>query len=219
MKKMLLGAALLATTATSVSAAGWNGFYVRTDISVMGSGHSHKKKDDAPALNLRKEGKTDRLIHFAVAGGWGKVFSGSIYAGLDATLLGLSGVMEGLDTNNFSFIYDPKLTARVGFARCNMLVYAGGGAGAMYAFSDKDKLKGFHGDFPKNASGDPELIWTWHIRVGVDFKVKGNWTAGAFYEYQRSISHKNEGDKVYPTAREDLSLINDRVAFVFGYQM
>ncbi len=216
MKKGLLLSGVLLSSVCDLSAAGWNGFYVRTDLAVMGGGNSHKK-NDAPALAGKKEGSTERLMHLSVAGGWGRVFSGGVYAGADATMLGLSGVMHGMESNEFSFLYDPKITARVGFARCNMLVYAGGGVGALYALSEKEKLRGYHAHFPKNSDDKAELQWTWHARIGADFKLKGNWTAGVFYEYQRSIAHKNEGDKTLN--RTDMSLVNDRVAFVFGYQM
>lgn len=211
-------AKLLITIATilgvsEVSAAGWNGFYVRTDLALIGAGNSHKKND---ALVGATEGASERLMHLGVAGGWGRVFGGNFYGGVDATLLGMSGVMSSKENNNFSFLYDPKVTLRLGFARCNMMVYAGGGAGAVYAFTDTAKLQGHHAHFPKTQESKNELVFTWHARVGVDFKIKGNWMVGGFYEYQRSFSHKNEGDT---QQREDLSLVSDRIAFVFGYQM
>lgn len=209
-KKLLLAAAVLGLS--DVAAAGWNGFYVRTDLALMGGGHSHKENTD---LTGKKDGSSDRLMHLGVAGGWGKVFGGSFYGGVDATLLGMSGVMSATEENKFSFVYDPKLTVRLGFARCNMMIYAGGGMGALYSFTDTPKLQGHHAHFPKNADGKNELVWTWHGRVGVDFKLKGNWMAGAFYEYQRSLAHKNEGE----ATKADLALISDRIAFVFGYQM
>jgi opacity protein-like surface antigen len=213
MKKSLLLATSAIIGLTDLTASGWNGFYVRTDLALVGTGQAHKEK---PELTGQKDGTSERLVHLGVAGGWGRVFGGSFYGGADVTLLGMSGVMSSKESNNFSFLYDPKVTLRVGFARCNMMVYAGGGAGVLYAFTDTAKLQGHHGHFPKNAEGKNEFLFTWHARVGADFKIKGNWMAGVFYEYQRSFSHKNEGDA---TKREDLALVSDRIAFAFGYQM
>ena len=212
---------LLMTTATllgvpEISAACWNGFYVRTDAAVIGAGKSHKKNDAADAG--ASEGSGSRSLYLGIAGGWGKVFGSSFYGGIDATLLGMSGAMSTGDKNDFSFLYDPKATVRLGFARCNMMVYAGGGMGALYAFTDTEKLQGPHFDFPKNKEGKNELLWTWHLRIGADFKIKGNWMAGVFYEYQRSLAHKNEGD-TSAAKLEDVSMISDRLAFVFGFQM
>lgn len=212
--KLLISAATL-LMASEVSAACWNGFYVRTDVAAMGAGKSHKKNE---ALTGKNEGASERLFYLGVAGGWGKVFGGSFYGGIDATLLGVSGAMSSTEKSDFSFLYDPKATVRLGFAKCNLLVYAGGGMGALYALSAQDKLQNEHADFPKNKEGKNELLWTWHLRAGADFKVKGNWSVGLFYEYQRTLSHKNEGDTAEAKV-EDLSLISDRIAFVFGYQM
>lgn len=218
MKLKLLIATTALFAASDVSAACWNGFYVRTDFAVMGSGKSHKKTEDEALLaSGASEGATSRLMHLGVAGGWGKVFGGSFYGGIDATLIGFSGAMSSADKNDFSFLYDPKATIRLGFARCNLMVYVGGGMGALYAFTDTAKLQGTHAHFPKNKEGKNELMWTWHGRIGADFKIKGNWSAGVFYEYQRSFAHKNEGDTT--TKLTDVSLISDRMAFVFGYQM
>ena len=212
---------LLITTATlllasEVSAACWNGFYVRTHMAVMGSGKSHKQ--NATAKAGASEGDGARSLYLGIAGGWGKVFGGSFYGGLDATLLGMSGAMSTGDKNDFSFLYDPKATIRLGFARCNMMVYVGGGMGALYAFTETAKLQDSHADFPRNKDGKNELLWTWHGRIGADFKIKGNWMAGVFYEYQRSLAHKNEGD-TSEVKLEDVSMISDRLAFVFGFQM
>jgi opacity protein-like surface antigen len=217
MKTKLLLTATVVLGFSDIVASGWNGFYVRTDLALVGAGNSHKENPDA-LLAGKKEGASERLVHLGVAGGWGRVFGGSFYGGIDATLLGMSGVMSAAEENKFSFLYDPKITVRLGFARCNMMVYAGGGAGALYAFTDTSKLQGHHAHFPKNKEGKNELLWTWHARVGADFKIKGNWMAGVFYEYQRSFSHKNEGEAT-TLKREDLSLVSDRLAFVFGYQM
>lgn len=212
-KTFLLTLTALTLGASSVSASGWNGFYVRGDLSWLGGGTSHKKNETDGFLN--PEGFSERLVQLGIAGGWGKVFSGSMYAGLDATVIGVSGVMHSGSDNNFSFIYDPKATVRLGFARCNMLLYAGGGMGALYAFTETAKLKGHHANFPQTNENKNELVFSWHGRVGVDFKIKGNWTCGMFYEYQRSLSHKNEGN----ADKADLSLVSDRIAAVFGYQM
>jgi opacity protein-like surface antigen len=214
---------LLITTATlllasEVSAACWNGFYVRMDAAVMGAGNSYPKNDNADLIAKgASEGDGARSLYLGIAGGWGKVFGGSFYGGLDATLIGMSGAMSTGDKNDFSFLYDPKATIRLGFARCNMMVYVGGGMGALYAFTETAKLQGPHADFPRNKDGKNELLWTWHGRIGADFKIKGNWMAGVFYEYQRSLAHKNEGDTTLK--RTDLSMISDRLAFVFGFQM
>jgi opacity protein-like surface antigen len=179
-----------------------------------------KKSQKNDALVGETEGSSDRSFYLGVAGGWGKVFGSSFYGGIDATLLGISGAMSVGEKSDFSFLYDPKATVRLGFAKCNLLVYAGGGMGALYAFSDKDKLQNQHGGFPRNKDGKNELLWTWHLRIGADFKVKGNWSVGAFYEYQRTLSHTNEGDPSEEAKRvTDVSLISDRLAFVFGYQM
>lgn len=214
--KLLISAATL-LIASEISAACWNGFYVRTDLAAMGAGRSHKKND---ALTDKNEGTSDRAFYLGVAGGWGKVFGGSFYGGIDATLLGVSGQMSADEKSMFSFLYDPKATVRLGFAKCNLLVYAGGGVGALYAFSDQDKLQNEHANFPRNKDGKNELLWTWHGRIGLDFKVKGNWCVGAFYEYQRTLSHTNEGDPSEAANKvTDLSLISDRLAVVFGYQM
>ena len=212
--KLLLSAATL-LIASEISASCWNGFYVRTDVAAMGAGKSHKKND---AITGKTEGTSDRAFYLGIAGGWGKVFGSSFYGGIDASLIGFSGQMSADDKSDFSFLYDPKATFRLGFAKCNLLVYAGGGMGALYAFSDKDKLQNQHTAFPKNKEGKHELLWTWHLRAGADFKVKGNWSVGVFYEYQRTLSHKNEGDSAEAKV-EDLALISDRIAFVIGYQM
>jgi len=216
---------LLTTTAillglSNVSASGWNGFYVRTDLALIGAGTAHKENT---AVAGKKDGASERLMHLGIAGGWGKVFGGGFYGGIDATLLGVSGVMVANENNNFSFVYDPKANLRLGFARCNLMVYAGAGVGGLYTFSETAKLQGHHSHFPKNSEQKNELLWTWNARVGADFKIRGNWITGVFYEYQRSFSHKNEGDATVITSgttkREDLSMVSDRIAFVFGYQM
>lgn len=212
-KKLLLTIAALGVTLSTASAAGWNGYYVRGDLAWMGTGVAHKKNESEGFVN--PEGSSDRLMHLGLAGGWGKLFSGSMYGGIDVTAIGVSGVLKSADVNEFSFVYDPKATIRVGMARCNMLVYAGGGVGALYAFTDLDKQKGHHQNFPKTKDNKNETIFTWHARVGVDFKIKGNWFCGMFYEYQRSMAHANEGD----AERADLSMVSDRVAAVFGMQM
>lgn len=218
MKTKLLLIAVTLLMSSELSAACWNGFYVRTDLAAMGAGKSHKKNEN---LAGKTEGASERSFYLGVAGGWGKVFGSSFYGGIDATLLGVSGAMSSNEKSDFSFLYDPKATIRVGFAKCNFLVYAGGGMGALYAFSEKDKLQHKHASFPRNKEGNNELLWTWHVRVGADFKIKGNWSVGAFYEYQRTLSHKNEGDPSADAAQkvEDVSLISDRLAFVVGYQM
>lgn len=213
MKTKLLITTVLLTGLSTTAASGWNGFYVRTDAALMGAGHSHKKNEDRAD---RQEGASERMVHVSFAGGWGRVFNGNIYAGIDASPLGFSGVWNAADKNELSFLLDPKATLRLGFAKCNMLVYVGGGMGALYAFSEQEKHQGHHRHFPSNKDNKNELLFTWHGRIGVDFKIRGNWTAGMFYEYQQSIGHKNEGDTL---KREDLSLISDRIAFTFGYQM
>lgn len=215
MKARLLVTAATLLMASELSAACWNGFYVRTDLALMGAGKAHKKNQN---LNGKTEGVSSRSFYLGIAGGWGKVFGSSFYGGIDATLLGLSGALSSDEKSNFSFLYDPKATVRLGFAKCNLLVYVGGGVGALYAFSDKEKLQNHHSNFPRNKEGNNELLWTWHLRLGADFKIKGNWSVGTFYEYQRTFSHKNEGDPAEVKV-EDVSLISDRLAFVFGYQM
>ena len=218
MKLKLLMSSAVFLCASEMSAACWNGFYVRTDLAVVGSGKSHKKTEDAGLIAAdASEGSGSRLMYLGVAGGWGKIFGGSFYGGIDATLLGMSGAMSTGDKNEFSFLYDPKATVRLGFVRCNLMVYIGGGLGALYAFTDTAKLQGAHADLPKNKEGKNDLLWTWHGRIGADFKIKGNWSAGVFYEYQRTFAHKNEGDTT--TQLTDVVLINDRMAFTVGYQM
>jgi opacity protein-like surface antigen len=218
MKLKLLMSATALMFASEVSAACWNGFYVRTDLAVMGNGKGYKKtEDEALVAAGRSEGSSARSMYLGVAGGWGKVFGGSFYGGIDATLLGMSGAMSTGDKNEFSFVYDPKATVRLGFARCNLMFYVGVGMGALWAFTDTAKLQGPHADFPKNKEGKNDLLWTWHGRIGADFKIKGNWSAGVFYEYQRSIANANEGDTT--TKLTDVSLISDRLAFTFGFQM
>lgn len=215
--KLLMSSAVL-LLASEVSASCWNGFYVRTDLAVMGAGKSNKKSDNQALVDAgTTEGSTSRSMYLGVAGGWGKVFGGSFYGGLDASLIGFSGAMVSADKNDFSFLYDPKATIRLGFARCNLLVYIGVGMGALWAFTDTAKLQGPHVNFPKNKDGKNELLWTWHGRIGADFKIKGNWCAGVFYEYQRSLANENAGDTA--TKLTDVSLISDRMAFTVGYQM
>ena len=101
MKIKLLMTTTALLLASEVSAACWNGFYVRTDAAVMGSGKSHKKND---AVTDATEGSGSRSLYLGIAGGWGKVFGGSFYGGIDATLLGMSGAMSTGDKNDFSFL-------------------------------------------------------------------------------------------------------------------
>lgn len=247
MKKILLLSSIIGLGISSVSGAAWKGFYVRTDMALIGTGHVYKEN---AKITDAKTGSSDRTMQLGVAGGWGTVFGSSIYAGLDATLIGVSGEMAAANDNKFSFVYDPKATLRLGYAGCSSMIYVGGGLGALYAFTDTKDLQGNHENYPLTKDGKNPLLMTLHGRVGVDFKIKGNWLVGVFYEYQRSFPNSNEGytydstadnaqdagspadgaadtgspanassDSTASSAKTDLSLVNDRIAFVFGYQM
>jgi opacity protein-like surface antigen len=225
--KKIMSLVLLGASLTQLSAVTWKGFYIRTGMSYLGQGTN----GTGGSIDLKK---TDTLCNFGLAGGWGTLFGSSFYLGADAVLGGfdlkwssITGANSKTDTlptssNNFAIIYDPKITARIGYGCCSFLLYAGGGFGLSKALSDDSNL---YSNFPKDSTDSTKSAWlkTWHIRVGVDLRLKGNWFTGVFYEYQRSFAYPNANSNIEVFQKSgithsDVTRIEDRIAFVIGYQ-
>jgi opacity protein-like surface antigen len=132
----------------------------------------------------------------------------------------VTGTESVTSTNNLTLLYDPKATLRIGYGCCGYLLYAGGGMGISMLMSDPKDLfsKSIHTSLPNKKDDITKKDWvpTWHIRLGVDLRLKGNWFAGMFYEYQRSFVTPHNGSG--HDSSQNMTLVTDRISFVFGYQ-
>jgi opacity protein-like surface antigen len=220
MKKILLATALAAVS-ISATEANWGGFYARGGLAGGGEGTTTKWDDK----NVRIDGKSGEFklnAQIEVAAGWGMIISNAVYLGVDAQLGNFKITHSSPDSvevpvkiegkSSTDFAWNPNLQVRVGLPLKSAMPYIAGGLGLYKSFKEQDMPKA---DGTGTEKKTQDMMYTWSVRLGSDFKVSESFFVGVFGQFARTFSQEIGKEQDKPVTR---ALSEATFGFTAGYQ-
>lgn len=220
MKKILLATALAAVS-ISATEANWGGFYARGGLAASGTGTTLKWDDKNFTYN-NKSGSFDLTANIEVAAGWGMTVSNAVYLGVDAQLGNFKVIYSSPDSvelpekreakSETNFVWNPNLQVRVGLPLKSAMPYIAGGLGLVKSFKEENLPKADGSGTEKKTQ---DMMYSWSVRLGSDFKVTENFFVGVFGQFAKTFSQDlvkvNEKQVTIGTSEATLG-------FTAGYQ-